>query len=552
MTWFKDLMALTLLLAILFGATLGQHPLEVPDGARYAEIPREMVVSGDYLTPHLNGLKYFEKPPLFYWIQAGSIKLIGVNELAANLPNALLALLCCLIVYATTRKLFDRTSAFCATLILATSTLFFVMSQIPTLDMALTAWLTAALGCFIGGVKTEESDPARRKFYMWLMWAFLGLAVMTKGLAGLILPALIIFIWMLWFRDWKNIKAYCLFSGPLILLAIALPWHLLVQLKNPEFFNFYFIEQHFLRYLTPYAGRAQAWWFFPAVLIGGFYPWILFLGQSIKHAFSQVNPNHKSLMFLLLWAGIIYTFYSFSDSKLIPYLLPAFPALAIITGHYFASLWQYKYQFGTTLGFNLLLFANIILGAAGIVVTHFNNNLLLATSMVSTAQWFICGTLLLGCGLIALMIYRKHGVRMGFLVLTCLFSLFLININTMIPTLQNKSIKPLALILKAKLQPQDEVVSYKNYYQDLPFYLERTITVAEYKGELAFGSKYQEHAERWMIDAKTFWERWQNPKRMFMLTDVVNYEKLDQLPQVHAKMHVIARDARNVLVTNQP
>ena len=135
LSWIKDFILIILIIGALFGATLGKYPLAAPDGARYAEIPREMVVTGDYITPHLNGVKYFEKPPLFYWLQATSIKILGVNDLAVSIVNAIMALGCALWIYGTSRKLFGRKAAWLSSFIFTTSSLVFVLTRIITLDM---------------------------------------------------------------------------------------------------------------------------------------------------------------------------------------------------------------------------------------------------------------------------------------------------------------------------------------------------------------------------------------------------------------------------------
>ena len=223
MTYVKDLLILLLLVGTLIFAKLGAYPLQSPDGARYAEIPREMVVSGDYVIPHLNGVEYLEKPPLFYWMQAGSIKLFGVNDFAACLPNALMALLCCFFVYLLARKFYGRLSGILSSLILATSFIFFTLTKIVTLDMALATFLTGALSCFLCGI--NESNKKYRNLYMWGMYFFSALATLTKGLIGFFFPCGIIFFWVLWFNKWRDLKEYCIFSGILLFLAITLPWH---------------------------------------------------------------------------------------------------------------------------------------------------------------------------------------------------------------------------------------------------------------------------------------------------------------------------------------
>src|SRR3990172_13095445 len=148
-SWLRDVVLLGALITLLFGFMLGSRPLTTPDEGRYSEIPREMLINGDFVTPRLNHIIYLEKPPLFYWIQAGSLKLLGNNLWATRIPNALIALLGCLLVYVTARQLFDRRTGILASLILATSLLYFSIAHLITLDMTVTVLLSAGLFSFL-------------------------------------------------------------------------------------------------------------------------------------------------------------------------------------------------------------------------------------------------------------------------------------------------------------------------------------------------------------------------------------------------------------------
>lgn len=555
----KDLIVLTLLLSVFFGLALGLFPLHTPDTARYAEIPREMVASGDYITPHLNGLKYFEKPPLFYWMQAVNIKLFGINTFSVNLANALMALLTCLTVYLGASKLYERRSGFAAAIVLATSIIFFAMDHFTTLDMALTFFLTSALLCFILGA---NAPPEKNKgYYLWFTYIAIGLAVMTKGLVGIIFPVTIIFLWLIVCHEWRSVKTYCLVSGLILFLLVAAPWHIVVQLKNPEFFRFYFFEQHFLRYFTSYAGRHQPWWFFPVVLVGGLYPWVVFLIQAIKFHLSRYRlsergswlQQHKMSLFFLFWAGIIYIFYSFSSSRLIPYILPVFPPLAILIGNYFAVHWEQKRQSSFTAGFYAFAIINIAIGIAFLWLPH------LAVIAQSHNPWFISLTfmiavLFIASGIITLVNYRCFGIALGTTSLVITMSLLFLCATPLLLFMAPKSTLPLAMILKPQLKPQDEVVSFANYYQDLPYYLERRITVVDYRGELDFGVRHHkagQGGEDWMIDQKTLWQRWQSQGkgRMYMIMYLKDYYKLS--PQLRKNIYFLYEYNDKILVSNR-
>ncbi|EKE01598.1 MAG: Dolichyl-phosphate-mannose-protein mannosyltransferase family protein [uncultured bacterium] len=545
MTWLKDFLVLTLIIGLLFGATLGRYPLAAPDGARYAEIPREMVVTGDYITPHLNGVKYFEKPPLFYWLQAISIKAFGANELAVSIVNALMALGCSLLIYFTGRKLYGRLNGIVASFIFATTSLVFALTRVVTLDVALTFFITGSLCSFM--LATQLPLGIKRSSHLWAMYVFAALAVMTKGLIGAVFPALIVLIWTVVFNEWRNIKTYRIISGLFLFLLIALPWHILVQIKNPEFFRFYFIDEHFLRYSTGYAGRSKPWWFLPALLLGGLYPWMVFLPQTIMNSipkhFNQWQQN-KPTIFLVIWALTIYAFYTFSNSQLIPYILPVFPPIALLIGNYLATYWQSNQHRPITIGFNVLLTLNIALGIgaiAAIFTLNFSDHTITKQNLYIAAACVIIG------GVISIIAYRRRGLAWGFTTLTLAVSILWLYLSPIITTINKQSIKPLIITLQQKLKPDEEVISYGHYYQDLPFYLQRIITVANFANELTFGMRHQD-TKAWMIDTKTFWERWNSNKRVYLITDTDSYRALQ--PVASDRMHMVGKYLDDVLLVN--
>jgi len=249
------MLILTLILGLLFGWGLGQRALWHPDEGRYVEIPREMTVSGDYVTPRLNGVKYFEKPVLFYWLQAGAIKVFGISESAMRLWPAAFALIGCLAVYVAGRKLYDRRTGLIAAAVLATAPLHYFLGRAITLDMALSALLTVALLAFLLG--TREPPGRARRHYFWTFYACAALATLTKGLVGMVIPAMVIGAWILILNEWRLLKSIYLPSGLVLFLLVAAPWHIAAARANPEFAQFYFIHEHFQRYLTRVHDRYQ-------------------------------------------------------------------------------------------------------------------------------------------------------------------------------------------------------------------------------------------------------------------------------------------------------
>ena len=337
-SWKRDLLLLSLAIGLLFGVALGVRALWGPDEGRYVEIPREMVTTGDYVTPRLNGVKYFEKPPLFYWLEAGAIHLFGLREWAMRLVPALSALLGCLAVYAAGRRLFCRRAGLLAAAILATTPLWYFLGNAITLDMTVSALLTVALLCFLVAMRDPDvPDAPFRRNLLWTFYATLALATLAKGLIGIVIPGMVIVVWMVLLGDWDLPRRIRLGSGTVIFLLIAVPWHVLVARANPEFLWFYFIHEHVLRYMTKIHERYEPPWFFVPVLLGGMIPWTAFLVQAVRDALPagwRRRREARETLFLLLWAGLVFVFFSLSSSKLVPYILPVIPPLALLLGRY--------------------------------------------------------------------------------------------------------------------------------------------------------------------------------------------------------------------------
>lgn len=588
----RDLFFLALFLSLLFGLFLGTRPLMTPDEGRYVEIPREMVESGDYLTPHLNYLKYFEKPALFYWMIAAGIKLFGMNEWALRGIVGVMSLLGCLMVYIAGLRLYDRRTGILASLILATCALYFTMARFIITDMPVTIWITASLLLFILG--TQTATASNKRFYFWGMYACAALAVMTKGLIGVVIPGMIIFIWLCIAREWKQFKTFCLPTGTLLFLLIAAPWHILVQLQNPEFFQFYFIDQHFLRYFTDYAGRQQAVWFFPSSTLGGFFPWVCFLlvfavacfrksnitgwiklatHRSVIHRSStqahhiathgsthqildnlennklQPSTSHpsveiqqaKTTLFFMLWAILLFIFFSKSESQLLSYALPIMPPLAILTARYFSLHWGGTSSRAIQIGFLLVAVLGILMSAGGLIALHMKFIPSVTLAYVTLAVLF-SGTI------ISAVLYRYRNLRWGISALILTAGATFILGDVMYPRVDTRSTKPLAaILLESHLKPDSEVATYHDYYQDLPVYLKRRITVVEYMGELTFGARHQD-TSAWMIDEKTFWRRWHDKPGMFMITGKEDYAVLKK--QHSAPMYLLGETPQAVLLTN--
>lgn len=543
--WKRDVLFLTLVLGGLFFILLGSRPLFVPDEGRYAEIAREMVAFNDYITPYLNHIKYFEKPILFYWLEAAVIKIAGLHIWSLRSVNAFLGLLACILTYGFARKFYGRLTGILAALILGTSTLYFVMARMITLDLPVTVFLMICLYAFLLGV--HEKPGHTRRFYLWGAATFAAFAVLTKGLIGIVFPILIISSWLTLTGQWRILKSLYIPSCLFIFLAITLPWHILVNARNPGFFYFYFINQHFLRYTNKHIGHYQPSWFFIPYFIIGFFPWIAFLPQSIARFLKWKNRHiFQTEIFLLLWAVIIFAFFSFSKSKLIPYILPVFPPLAILVARYLQQSIECQWNKGIKIGSLGIFFFSIFLVA--IFYLFLTQSSLPDPKKASLILYSALSILIMGSSLTCFYVFRRR-LDAGLITLIITAWLFLLTTFTAFPAIDKRTILPLANIVKPMLTAESEIITFNKYYQDLPFYLTRRVSVLNWRNELTYGMQL-EPTHEWMIDNYTFWQRWHSQKRVFAIIGLGEYHHLIQkYPQ--EKIILLGKTIENALISNQ-
>ncbi|MGE5233333.1 MAG: glycosyltransferase family 39 protein [Acidobacteriota bacterium] len=553
----KDLLLLVLVAGAFFVLPSWNRPLWTPDEGRYAEIPREMVQRGDWVTPRLNGVKYFEKPPLLYWLTAASIETCGIREWALRAWPWAFAVAGCALAYGLARKLWGRRAGLLAGLVLATSPLYYFLSTVLILDMAVSVLLAATLAAFLLAV--DEDDARRRRLLLAAMYVAAALATLAKGLIGAALPGLIILVWLVISRRWAVLRRCGLPWGVPLYLAIAAPWHLLASARNPEFAYFYFIHEHFLRYTTTIHERQEPFWFFAPILLVGMLPWIVLVPQAFGgflRRFRRRAAGADRELFLWLWAGLIFLFFSASDSKLVPYILPVLPPLAVLLGARLDRMLaggERAPAAGWTLVVLGIVLAAPFLGLPFLVdhvaaLEHQVAKLGGALPPGSTWRALAVGAGFLATGLGGLALARPLA-RRGVLALAGGGGVLLVALATVPPLLDpSRTVKPLALALDAHLAPGDEVITYRDYPQDLPVYLGRTVTIAEYKGELRFGTTVED-TSRWMIDEPEFWRRWLSGERKWLVLRAADLERLTR--QGRGTFRPVFRWGPHLLLTNR-
>lgn len=348
--------------AFLYLAHIGSYHLIDLDEGRYHRVAMEMVLSGDYITPHFDYMPYFEKPIFQYWITALSMELFGIREFTGRILSALTGLGNVFLAFWLAKTMYNRRTGLLAAVIVATSALQLIVASIGVMDMALTFFIDACLVSFYVFERTEN------KKYLLVFYAAMGFGMLTKGLIAIVFPFGILFWYALLSKRPRLFLKLFYLPGIILFLVIAVPWYYLVCQKNPDFFYFFFIREHFLRFATKMHERFHPWYYFVPVLIAGLMPWTGFIATFFSKDGIFRKPGslrHKQdLLLLALWAGLIYVFYSISDSKLPTYILPCWLPLSILLA---ASIERCR-QEGRWLGHSFLINAIICLlfTAAGI------------------------------------------------------------------------------------------------------------------------------------------------------------------------------------------
>ena len=328
--WLYPLALIALCCALYFWL-LGLTPLDDFDEAYYAEGAREMLARGDLGTPFYNGHPFLLKPILVYWLIAGAFRLFGTTEFAARSASAFFAIMTVLATYWFGCRTLGRRAGFLAGLILALNYLWIDTAREAMIDMPLAAALVPAM--FFLYCAVQDSATRKRRWYLAAA-ALLGIALLAKGplAAGVVLLGFIAYLLSAG-RLSNTIREAPLLSGLLLVSLVAAPWYLYESIRHPDFLRVFFIQEHF-GHLRGELARDEPWWGHLKNLFVGFYPWIAFVPAAFVYAFRQCAREHV-LRFAAWWALVVVTAFSLAGAKLPHYLVPAYPALALLVAGWF-------------------------------------------------------------------------------------------------------------------------------------------------------------------------------------------------------------------------
>ncbi|KGT00976.1 dolichyl-phosphate-mannose-mannosyltransferase family protein [Burkholderia pseudomallei] len=421
------------------------------------------------------------------------------------------------------------------------------MGHFNALDMGLSLWMTVTLCALLLAQRPGIGKRAERG-WMWLCWASMALAVLSKGLIGLILPGAVLVLYTLASRDWALWKRLHLVSGLVIFFAIATPWFVLVQSRNPEFFNFFFIVQQFRRYLTPEQNRPGAFYYFVPVLAVGFLPWLSVSVQSVRHALRiPRQPNGFAPMLMLAtWSVFIFLFFSASHSKLISYVLPVAPALALMIGAYLPLVSREQFRrhlFGYLVFLVAAAFGTLFLARLGDARTP--------NSQYLEFQKWVYVALAAAFALTLVAVWLNRRGRAGVAAAAVAFGAGWLLLGTIGGTghdafgrySSGALLAPAIREELAKLPPDTPFYSVETLDHTLPFYVGHTMIMVERKDELTFGISVEPN--KWVPTVAEWEQRWRADRHALALMSPDRYK---QLSEAGLPMRVVARDNRRVVV----
>ncbi len=550
------LVVLLLVFAVAWFAGLGHRKLIKPDEGRYAEIPREMVVSGDWLTPRLNDLKYFEKPPLQYWTTALAYEAFGVTEWTSRLWTASTGFLGVLVVAWTAARLYDRRTGVYTAVVLGSSLAYVLLGHFNTLDMGLT-FFTTATWCAVllaRDARARErivgahcgTDRRRSVVRAWMLvaWASLAAATLSKGPVAIVLCGGALVAYLATTRDWRLLGMLAPVRGAALFALVAGPWFIAVSRANPEFAHFFFIHEHVERFLTTEHKREGPIWYFVPVLLAGLLPWLSIAVVAVVRAW-RVPPRDgfSPERLLLAVVVVVFVFFSLSGSKLPSYILPVFPAIAMLVGRGLATI------DATTLKRHLVFVALLAI-VAGIAITVVPLDSAESPKVIGDFRIVALGSMFVWLvGTVAACVLASRRRVTGAIVAAGLAAL--IGWSSLILGHEvmgrGMSTFDLANDMKPFIAADTPIYSIGLFEHTLDFYLQRPVTLVSFRDELDFGLTQ----EPWkgIASLQVLRERWDADRApLAIMADDV----FARLTAARFPMRIVARDGRRIVVGKPP
>ena len=565
----RFLWVLAALFTLAWFGVLDYRHLVASDEGRYGEIAREMYATGDWITPRYNGYKYFEKPPLQGWMTAIAYTLFGVGEWQSRLWTGFTGYFAILATGFTAWKLVGGergvVAGWISAIILASSPMWSVGGHFNTLDMGLSSILSCALFSLMLAQRNGLSLTARRN-WMWLCWAFMALAVLSKGLIGLVIPGMVLVVYTLTTWDWALWKRLHVFSGLVVFLLITTPWFVLVSIKNPEFAHFFFIHEHWDRFTKDGHNRKGHPLYFVPLILVGFIPYLWQLVQGFisawkdrrgESAVSAVS-GFRPLWLAGLWAVLVFAFFSKSQSKLPGYIMPIFPAISLLAGLALTNAFERMSTTGEDKGWKRQMVYMTILVLIGFVALPYTYQLGNAPYERLEYQEYTIWIAVALVAALTTMVYAwtaiygfkhndaGHRLRqlMDSLLRVAIAFFVLIQIVGLGHDTHGRSISgaDLAEAVRPYIKDETPVYSIRMLDHTFPFYIRHATIMVDMQDELEFG--IQQEPDTWAPKVADFAVRWNKDAAPVV---VVPLQYLDEIAALKLPMVEVGRDTRRAV-----
>ncbi len=534
--------AIVAIVGAVWFLTLDARHLLPTDEGRYAEIAREMFKSGDWVTIRYNGLKYFEKPPFHLWATVLAYEAFGVGEWQARLWSAISGAGGLAMAVVTAQRWFGRRAALLSGCVLLAAPAWNLAGHFNSLDIGVAFALTCAVGAFLMA-QHPLASPAQARRWMWFAWAAMGVAVLTKGLIGIVLPGLALVVYSAVARDWALWRRLHIVSGLALFLLVTAPWFVIVSLRNPEFLQFFFIHEHWQRYTSNVHHRTGAWWYFGPQIVVGFLPWLGLLPR-IARVVARDPREHvfRPALFLAVWVVVPLVFFSASSSKLPGYIIPIYPAMAILAGVALDDI--------DRIAWDRQIFAMLFVASVGLLAAPFIARLGSGPESMASyhafAPWVAAGCILGIAGLAYARFLNRRDTPLSIVA----FSLAFFGLTTVVLSGhesfgRNSSGFALAAQVRAATLPAMPIYSVRLLDHTLPFYMRHITVMVESPDELAFGT--QQEPDKWLPTVGAFVNEWKSSRRAAAIMSHDTYKGLREQGVV---MFPVAEDGRRVAVTN--
>ncbi|NQT33198.1 MAG: glycosyltransferase family 39 protein [Candidatus Omnitrophica bacterium] len=466
------ILIITLIAAFLFFFGLGNMALTDPDESFYAQSAREMLVSGDWTTPRIFGSPQFEKPVLYYWLVILSYVFLGITEFSARFSSAVFAVAGVIGIYLLGRLMFSRLCGYLSGLILATSALYLVLGRACVTDMVLTVFILYSLLFFL-----YAWEKHGRGYYI-LASIMAALAVLTKGPVGLFIPGAIVLLYILLNRQWKRLREVPIFWCIVVFLAVSVPWYVAVsRVHGSTFIGEFFGFQNITRFLHPEHRIGSSPFFYIPIVLGGVFPWTTFMVAGAWDMYKRrddtsLTGGYRS--FLLIWFLVVFIFFSASRTKLVTYILPLFPVLALVAGRFWERV--------VTLGkddkrlekyMKISYFAFIFISLGALIGFYF----LMRHEYPIVGSGTILASIFFSLGLIlSIFFFRERKTINSFMAI--ILAVILMSyplVSYVLPVVgELESSRPLATIVKWIVEPGVPLGGEDDHRRGIAFYADRT------------------------------------------------------------------------------